>query len=285
VVYGPLRAVDIALTGSFTYLGQPFGYTVAPTITITALSAAGNTTVNYDCGGFWKFSSSPWSINYSYSDSAAPAALSPASATATDASGGDSDCNGSASVTLNDSFTYARPSPSSPLAPFASAIDLSIPAAAFTDSDGVCFDAGAGCAGLARSAISGANLVHGQGLAANAYGPETATSADPLILPVSVLSYDGTAWQGNSSDSCTSVNAAKGTETGITVNTPSSPLTMTNGSGAISLYPTADPAPPGGSAEIILDFPAWLEPDLTVEAYFGIYRGNDRIINWQEVVR
>ncbi len=280
----PPTVADSCLVGNFTWLGQPFTYTIAPQITITAQNSNGATTVNYDCGGFWKLSS-PWNLNYTYADVSAPVSLSPATSSATAAAGSDSDCNGSVTLTLNDSFTYTRPGLTAPVTPFAASIDLNIPAARFTDSDSVCYDPGSGCAGISRNGIIGANLLHGQGLANNAYGPETASVTDPLLLPVSALSYNGSDWQTNSADSCTSVNLSKGAETGITVNNPTTPLTLSAGVGEISLYPTADPNPPGGSAEINLDFPAWLEPDLTVEAYFGIYRGNDRIINWQEIVR
>ncbi len=39
--------------GTFTYQGQPFGYTTAPVITATAVSVGGSTTTNY-AGTFFK---------------------------------------------------------------------------------------------------------------------------------------------------------------------------------------------------------------------------------------
>jgi len=281
----PPTLADACLGGAFTYLGQPFTYTLAPQITITGQNSGGGTTVNYDCGGFWKFSS-PWSINYTYADTSAPVALSPTASSATAVAGTDTDCNGSVTLSVNDSFTYTRPAATSPVTPFTASIDLNIAAGEFTDTDNVCYDPGTGCAGISRAGISGATLLHGTGTAANGYGPETASATDPLLIPVSSLSHTaGGQWQINTQDSCTSVNLSKGVETGITINDPATPLTFVNGTGTVSIYPTSDPAPPGGAAEINVDFPAWLEPDLTVEAFFGIYRGNDRIINWQEIVR
>jgi hypothetical protein len=45
-------------TRSFTYLGQPFGYTTTPTVGVTAKNAAGATTANYQgtpgAGGLWR---------------------------------------------------------------------------------------------------------------------------------------------------------------------------------------------------------------------------------------
>ncbi|MBU0485850.1 MAG: hypothetical protein KKB30_15205 [Proteobacteria bacterium] len=277
---------DSCLTGIFTYLGQPFNFTVDPVLTITARNTSGITTKNYDCGGFWKLPN-PYTLNYSYTDSAAAGpALTPAIGTASPAAGDTTDCGGSMSVTISDTFTYARPAVTAPIQPFAAGIDLAANAAQFTDSDGVCF--GLGCQPFNRAGITGANMRHGRSMATNAYGPETANNIDPLLMPVWVEYYDNTpAWTTNLDDSCTLFDFIINTNGTITIDSnPAAPGTVTTaiGLGYLALWPATDPAPPGGTVDLSYDFPIWLD-DFTVEAFFGIYRGNDRIINWQEIIR
>ncbi|MBU0481919.1 MAG: LamG domain-containing protein [Proteobacteria bacterium] len=280
----PPTLADSCLVGGYTYLGQPLNFTVNPVLTITARNSVGATTRNYDCGSFWKLPD-PYTLNYTFADSSgAGPALTPANGTASPAAGETTDCNGSISVTVADSLSYARPAVTAPVQPFAAAIDLAADPAQFTDSDGVCF--GAGCLPFTRAGITGANLRHGRSTAGNAYGPETATAANPLVMPIAVEYYDSSpAWVTNTSDSCTGFTYLITPNGTITVTgSPVSPITTSSGIGNLSLWPTADPAPAGGSVDLNYDFPLWLD-DLAVEAFFGIYRGNDRIINWREIVR
>jgi MSHA biogenesis protein MshQ len=256
-------------------------------LTITAVNLLGATTQNYDCGGFWKLAD-PYTLAYIYSDGAgAGPTLSPAGGSVSPAAGDTTDCNGSVSLTLSDNFTYSRPALAAPVQPFAASLSLTAAAAQFTDGDGVCFDAGSGCQGFSRPGITGAALRHGQATASNGYAPETVTMADPLLLPSSVLYYDSSgSWLLNGSDSCSQAAYAITPNGTITVGgNPPSPLTFAAGRVDLQLWPTADPAPAGGSVDITYDFPSWLEPDLQVEAFFGIFRGNDRIINWREINR
>jgi len=294
----PPTLIDSCAGSLFTYLGEPFGYTVDPVITITAENglAIPTTTLNYDCGGFWKLPD-PFTLNYTYSDGAgAGPTLAPAGGAASPAAGDTTDCTGSISMTINNNFTYSRPLLTAPVIPFPANINLAATQAQFTDSDTICFDTGTGCQGFARNGIVGASLRLGQSIAANGYAPETVTGGDPLLMRVSVLFYNNAAiWVTNTDDdSCsqyTYVITPNGT---ITVNSPpASPITFAFGDGSLGLWPTADPAPPGGTVDLSYDFPEWLEqdptagpePDTNVEAFFGIYRGNDRIINWKEIVR
>jgi MSHA biogenesis protein MshQ len=197
------------------------------------------------------------------------------------------DCTGTVSLTISDNFTYSRPALSAPVVPFNANLDLLATAAQFTDLDGVCYDTGAGCQGFARNGIGGASLRLGQTVANNAYGPETATVAEPLLLPVELLYYDNTGnWVTNTADNCTLFSYLITPDGSITVTgNPASPVNVSSGLGDLQLWPTADPAPAGGQVLIDYTLPAWLGPNVQVEAFFGIYRGNDRIINWQEVVR
>jgi MSHA biogenesis protein MshQ len=283
----PPTLLDSCLAGSFTYLGEPFGFTVAPVLTVTAVNRGGVITGNYDCAGFWKLPE-PFTLNYTYSDGAgAGPVLAPAASSADPAAGATTDCNGSVSMTISDNFTYSRPPLTAPVPPFGADLSLNAIAAAFTDSDTVCFDPGSGCQGFGRNGMVGASLRFGRSVAANGYAPETVTGSDPLLMRTAVQYYDDPdGWVINADDGCSQYDYAITANGTITVAvSPVSPVTLIGGAGILELWPTGDPAPAGGSVELDYDFPSWLEPDLLVEAFFGIHRGNDRIINWREIVR
>lgn len=286
----PPTLADACLSGSFTYLGEPFTFTAAPVVTITAENQGNTTTRNYDCGGFWRLPE-PYALAYTYADgTGAGPTLTPAGGSGSPAitvPSATTDCTGSISLTLNDNFNYSRPPLTSPISPFSAKINLAANAAQFTDSDGVCFDTGPGCQGLTRNGITGATLRLGQTLTSNAYGPETANIAEPLLLPVTLQYYDNTAhWVTNSADNCTQFSYLITPDGSITVaGSPVSPVTTVGGRGDLRLWPTADPAPAGGQVLIDYTLPTWLGPNAQAEAFFGIYRGNDRIINWRELVR
>lgn len=286
----PPTLADACLSGSFTYLGQPFTYTAAPVLTLTAENQGNTTTSNYDCGGFWKLSE-PYTLAYTYTDGAgAGPTLTPNSGSASPpvtVPTATTDCNGSVSLTISDNFTYSRPALTSPIIPFTASINLAATAAQFTDTDGACFDTGSGCQGFSRNNITGATLRLGQTITSNAYGPETATITEPLILPVTIQHYNNTAnWVTNPDDNCSQFTYLITPDGSITVSSsPVNPVTTTGGRGNLRLWPTADPAPAGGKVQIDYSLPAWLGPNAEAEAFFGIYRGNDRIINWRELVR
>ena len=142
----------------------------------------------------------------------------------------------------------------------------------------------------------------------NAYGPETA----PIIMPARLEYYDGSTFKLNTQDNCTnpgdvtkyqldSTLEAAQTDGNILVNgTASTNLTIgTITSGLIKLTFS----PPGSKKIGYTDVKALIDsssPNLSFLQYkwngttdanpsgranFGIYRGNDRIINWREIIR
>ena len=120
----------------------------------------------------------------------------------------------------------------------------------------------------------------------NGFGPETV----PLVLPSSAEYFDSTStWKTNSADSCTAFLFNSKIETGITVSSiPPATLQLSAGQGRLTLTPATDSGDPGGTVAIdYANIPVWLLPagSATVEAVFGIYRGNDRIINWREILK
>lgn len=277
---------DNACNGVFTYLGQPFNWNVDPDLTIVAMNGATPSiqTENYE-GSFWQLEST---IKYAYEDTAVPQSGSPVSPvstlTYTDTQKDISDTidvGGTVTVVLDESvgFVHTRPSPENPVVPFDTNVSLTVLQVELTDNDGVCYEDVTGCTDFVVTDISGASMQHGQTLVNAVYGPETSS----LIMPVSVITYNGTEWILNNDDDCTEYDYVL-TPSGITViGDPASPISISAGFGNITL--TSAPANTSGTVLVEFDFPDWLHPDPTATATFGISRGNDRIINWQEIVR
>lgn len=145
----------------------------------------------------------------------------------------------------------------------------------------------------------------------NAFGPETA----PLIMALRAEFFNGVAFVTNILDNCTSLplNAriflrnpatAGGVEqpgtTAMTIGTGATSAIMANApfvSGDADLSFTAPGAGNVGFVDIRVDVSPYpwlqidwnndggLDPNLNARANFGIYRGNDRIINWREIIR
>lgn len=208
---------DVSLTqacGSFTYSGQPF------TAQITARSALGNTTLNYDGSG----STSP-----NFAKSGSFSAVGAGASTGTLSSSGFSASQfsqGVGTVTASPVFTFTNK--------LTSATSVIIRAA---DSDAVSSSSGT------EGALS---LRSGRVKISNAFGSEKSS----LSVPVQVQSWNGKAWVINSQDSCTSIPAAsvvrsnyldnKGATTSSWSTTPTA-VTITGGNGTLYLS-----APTGG---------------------------------------
>lgn len=152
----------------------------------------------------------------------------------------------------------------------------------------------------------------------NAFGPETA----PLLMALRAEYYNGTGFVTNTLDNCTSlplntrifltnpataggaeqpaVSGSPPTATLMTIGTGNTSATMANApfaGGDAGLSFTAPGAGNVGFVDIRVDVSAYpwlqidwdnngiLDPNLNARANFGIYRGNDRIINWREIIR
>jgi MSHA biogenesis protein MshQ len=168
-----------------------------------------------------------------------------------------------------------------PVSPFVPDVSFSVTQARLTDTDSVCYDlgAGAGCQGFERAGITGAHLRHGQVRVMNNFGPET---ADITRSPFEVQYYNGSGWVVSVDDNCT---------TGLAF-CPSArvsaiqPVPLFLGKGTLTVTRP-------DSVTVCPIAPAWLTaltdcglPDGSCgEFTFGIYRGNDRIINWQEITQ
>jgi MSHA biogenesis protein MshQ len=155
-------------------------------------------------------------------------------------------------------------------------------------------------------------LRYGRLVLQNAFGPETET----LAMPLTVQYYDGTTFQTNDLDPCTTLSVLPASppqwgnillppasytdnlEAGETAPTYTS---FADGTGVIIL------SAPGlgneGNVGVTIDLTGaglpwlqydWDDPDGLAGPYddnpsaiatFGIYRGNDRFINWREIMR
>jgi MSHA biogenesis protein MshQ len=270
----------VGAVSAFTYLGQPFNWAVVPSLTIQARNVAGAVTRNYE-GGFWKLTNPL--ASYTYVDANVPVAASPLTpATSSQTLPDISNCNGTVTIPLIETnFNYTRPDMTVPVTPFVPDVSLSVTQSRLTDTDNVCYDlgAGAGCQGFAISGITGTHMRHGQIQVLNNFGPET---ADITNSPFEVRYYDGASWVVNADDNCT---------TGLSF-CPSGrisailPVPLASGKGTFTVSRPV-------SVQVCLIAPPWLTaltdctaPDSSCgEFTFGIYRGNDRIINWQEIMR
>jgi MSHA biogenesis protein MshQ len=280
---------------AFTYLGSKFDWAAIPDITIRAMNGAAPPvlTQNYE-GDFWKLGTT---LSYTYVDATVPVTASPF----TPASSSQNmpsivDCNGTISISLNeddsddtndiyDGFNYTRPAASSPVSPFVPDVTLNVIADELTDLDGICFDTG--CQAFSAAGITGANLRHGRLQVFNNFGPE---SEDITNSPFEAQYYDGTSWITNTDDYCSTSLTFCSALAADRVD-PSSifPDPLSAGQGTLTVTTSGTF---GEKLDVCLTAPAWLTetdcsaPDETCgEFTFGIYRGNDRIINWREIVR
>lgn len=270
----------------FNYLGQEFGFATDPVLTITAVTSSGTTTQNYG-NSFWKFNSLLTNRFYTNNQSATVATLTLTTNGGNATLAGANNYDGLGTLTISgDGLTYNKPA--SPEAPFAALIHLDLTAADLTDNDGVCYDPNtdATCDGFQIQDItSTANNAYGRLLVRDNYGPE---DEDINNSPFSAQYFDGSTWRTNSYDDCSTALAFCSTPAGHPVSAIlPDPLSAGLGTLNVANNGVAE------TVQVCPIAPAWLTdlsncttPDDTCGVFtFGIYRGNDRIINWREIVR
>ncbi|WP_300478473.1 DUF6701 domain-containing protein [Shewanella sp.] len=164
------------------------------------------------------------------------------------------------------------------------------------------------CTNCSAKKISTQILRHGRVVMDNTYGPET----EILRMPTRAEYWDGSSWVLNTNDSCTTAVYGLGSQVdnaGLGYNfdpdlvagqsVVRSGGTATFQAGQFELLwqaVTSSGAPYRGQVTAPLNVPPWLEwywnwngvsPSVLTEprasAYFGRYRGHDRIIYWREV--
>ena len=275
-------------SSGFTYLGQPFGYNTAPSVTITARNRSGGTTKNYD-GAWWKLPD----LTVSYAPNPALPADTSFDSTAATVSGFDcvttDACDGTATVLFGGSFVIQRQA--SDIAPFDASIDLSFPvddgdaryaANPFTIS-AVAFDDGD------PATTTDSQMRSGRAVLGGTYGQEN----QALRLYFWTQYFDGSGFVNNDLDTATRYTAVAGNPACAEMRGPVA-------CGDVTLSGTAghgqwfDLSPPGkaGVLQYTLDVDPWLEYDWNgngaidddpqAQVVFGIFRGDDRMIHWRE---
>ncbi|MGI2021539.1 DUF6701 domain-containing protein [Shewanella glacialipiscicola] len=164
------------------------------------------------------------------------------------------------------------------------------------------------CVNCTAKKITTQKLRHGRVVMDNTYGPET----EILRMPTRAEYWNGSSWVLNSDDSCTIVNASLASQTDdINLGYNFEPDLVAGQSiersGSMPKFQagqfdllwraiTTSGALYRGQVTAPLDVPSWLEwywnwndvtptllSDPRASAYFGRYRGHDRIIYWREV--
>lgn len=233
----------------------------------------------------------------------------------------DYDGEGKISI-LNTQLHYSKIATPSPGAgngsPFNADVSMTFAASFFTDADGICYQTAypGSCSGFSFSSIQGSPMRYGRLRIENTFGPESQT----LTAPVLTEYYDNGNWMMNAQDSCTALSISQSSgqitvtntsmgndEQDVTAHLPSissfgtlsagkSPDSMIqvgpamlNGvalRGAVRL--TLEPAAAGAYWAEYLNIDWDGDGDIdtddkpTGEAFFGIYRGNDRTIHIRE---
>ena len=275
----------------FTYLDLDFGFSTNPILTVTAQNTSGTFTQNYG-GNFWKLSGTL--ANRSYADTVGATAFTPtySAAAPTLAEANNFDAIPPTLTITGDILNYGRPV--APVNAFASNVDLTIPAADLTDSDGVCYDAAASVVcntngglgnpvDLTIAGITGANLRYGIGISSNVMNPDTAIGTI-IVLPITAQYYDAAGAPANNvDDMCSPVVYAK-VDNGIATNVvPGSPVTLAAGSGNLTVTLTADIGGDiGGFSDFALAWPVWIPGPANATAIFGAIPSDNNYLYWNE---
>ncbi|NOJ25589.1 DUF6701 domain-containing protein [Vibrio coralliilyticus] len=291
-----------ASCNGFSYIGQSFGYSTNPALTLTPKAVDGSTIGNYLIGDWWRYSNNWGDRDYVADNSLTIAIDTSASPSVTRTPAGES------TVALeNEMLFYTKEA--TPLNPFTASFQLALDKDDLKDSDGVCFktadsDEESDCQGINFDDVDGAMALRWGRLVINdTYGSEIATVRQRLELQ----HYQSNRFETNTDDSCTSFGAignfvfTSGEYTVVSNGSPTQPevnaslvsATASNGESWIKF------TPPGSgitgtittSLNVNSLFP-WLMDDEDGDGnfetstsgltQFGLYRGSDRVIWWSE---
>ncbi|HET8849245.1 MAG TPA: DUF6701 domain-containing protein [Marinobacter sp.] len=270
------------VTPDFGYLGQGMGWMLPPLLQIEPLSLAGTRTRNYTTPGFQRLDAAGIERTFPVADEVTvdqndvPLALTSDTAT------------GALSViepglmeyrySAGDTFSYVK-TPASRVESFLPELLFSIPV--ITDSDNV----QAAGAPFEFQPQATSEVVYGRLVMENAYGPENIAE---LAIPFRLERWQGGRFVLNSADSCTPWNTAAIANTGEHSSLVADSGRFVSGqAGPLALQPLGSQ----GTDTLTWSVPVWLQDDVdgdgsledpTALATFGVYRGHDRVIYWQE---
>ncbi|PSF05542.1 MshQ-like protein [Marinobacter fuscus] len=286
---GELAPFCTGAAQSFTYTGQPFDWLLAPELTITPLSVQGEVTRNYRFPGFQKLVAPDVKRRYPDVDqltmnlvgSAMPVLSTPLPGVLS----GPENVLGSGQMLFqydaSEQFEFGRTGDGL-VAPFRPALQFVIEE--LTDSDGVAAES----APYPFTPLADLHIRFGRWSMDNVYGPET---LPVLPMPYRVEYWNGSRFETNIADRCTAWDTAliNNTANYHRLDGAAAP----SGSFSAGTAPALRLLPDGsqGTDTLRWQVPPWLTYDWNGDstfdhpsglATFGVYRGHDRVIYWQE---
>ncbi|HZE91111.1 MAG TPA: LamG domain-containing protein [Rhizobacter sp.] len=254
---------------SFTYQGQPFGFSpgTPPVLTVTARNFAGATTANYT-GSLWKISGAnitgqAWTPA---SGSVSPVGVLPAPTVADLGAGSGSLTFSVGNPGAGGGLAFSR---TALTAPFNASLSL---AASIADSEGVVYAgnpyslAGIGFSDGNAATATDAQMRFGRLRLSNAHGSEFVN----LPLPLFVEYWSGSSFVPSSADSCTGVSAPTA-GTGLSFYAASASNAVVTGdttatvaaiaSGRIPLTLSKPTGGHRGYLDVVVTAPSWLQYD------------------------
>ena len=261
---------------TFNYIGDTTTYSTPPSFKIIAKNKDNQTTKNYK-DSFSSLTTGSITINYPTEDDNQVGNSKKIELTITKDTPILSDNNGTFTYTFgNDNITYLK-NDNSKISPFTPQFSIDI--AEIKDNDNV------ECNNLPVSLIvTGQRMKYGKLKIYNNYGPETKN----LKLILRTLYWDNGEWQTNSEDSCIVFDYSDFNLSNFTDKLTSDDTNIidinqiSNGIGSITLKAPGENK--YGSVDVDFSKYSFLHNNDSIgKATFGIYRGRDRIIMWEEV--
>ena len=294
-----LEATCVSIDNSYSYIGEPFGFSANPGVYLNPVSESGTDTLNYLDANWWRYNKSWDEREYSSSNGLGMTPISSGSSI--------NRIFTSTNVTIElsgEKVSYDKPS--SAIEPFIASFSLTIDDVELTDDDGVCYQTSnsSSCQALTFEDIDTTmQLRWGRMKIHDTYGSELSN----LRQGIEIQYFAGGTFQTNIHDSCTTFAAASSFSYSdesfdvITVGSPVQPqveaslpsLTVSAGESWIEF--TSPGSGNTGTITTSIDlsslFP-WLMDDEDGDGnfetstsgltQFGLYRGSDRVIWWSE---
>ncbi|HET8800804.1 MAG TPA: DUF6701 domain-containing protein [Marinobacter sp.] len=271
-----------AAASPYTYTGQDFDWFTTPALQIEPLSVLGAPTENYTEPGFQRLTPTGVARSFPTQDRIA-----------TDASGAPmvlerTFSDGAVSVLApgllqyqyapGDTFRYTK-TPDTRVTPFSPELEFQVNSV--TDSDGV----NASAAPYEFTPEADFPIRYGRLAMENVYGPETLAA---LQMPFRLEYWDGGQYVLNTDDSCTpwTTTTIAGTADHHTL-VPDAGTFTAGEAQPLVLKPDGS----RGTDTLVWNLADWLREDMngdgglddpSATATFGVYRGHDRVIYWQE---
>ena len=274
----------------FNYTGQSFGYDLAPAFTLAARayndSGSGPITQNYR-GSWQKLAVADFSRNDPSSDVNQVGTETSLLDVTTTAGVAILTPNGDGTLVYQpgaDIFIYTRDA-NAQIAPFDAELELELTSIA--DSDGAAMPS----AELPLLESTGASTRYGRLFLENTYGPETMD----LKVPFEAQIWNGSRFERHTDENCWTYNTADAviTDTPPATSVDAETGTLTGGAPVSGAELLLEAPGEGNTGSVLVRYPVpsyWQDDfdgngsveDPTATVTFGVYRGHDRVIYWQE---